>query len=81
MQVFYKETAVKQVKRIPKTEVKKILRKLDNLGKNPYAGKPLKGELKGFYSLKSWPFRVIYRIEKKNVIIYSVAHRQGVYKS
>lgn len=81
MEIFYKEPAVKQVKRIPKTEVKKVIRKLSNLGRNPYAGKPLKGELKGFYSLKSWPFRIIYRIEKKNVVIYSVAHRQGAYKS
>lgn len=80
MEIFYKPSAVKQLKKIPKVELKKIIKKLETLKTDPYVGKPLKGEFKGLYSVKPWPYRIIYEIASKKIVIYSVAHRQGSYK-
>lgn len=81
MIIVLKKEAVKSFSKLPAQERKKIVKKLDLLRDSPLIGKALQGEYKGLFSLRAWPYRIIYRIEKKNVVIYSVAHRQGVYKS
>jgi len=51
---------------------------------NPEAGKKLKGEFKDLrayrYSVKGQPRRLIYKIEKEDLILFSFGPRQGVYK-
>ena len=81
MKLLYKPQVVKQLKKVPHTEQKKIIRKLELLAADPHAGKPLKGELHNLYSLVAWPYRIIYEITTSSIIIYSIKHRQGVYKS
>lgn len=50
--------------------VKSIVKKLSN---NPDVfGKPLTGLLKGFWRLRVDDYRVIYRIEKKQIIVQIV---------
>lgn len=41
----------------------------------------MRGDYRGAYALRVWPYRIIYRIEKKRVTVYVLAngHRQGVY--
>jgi mRNA-degrading endonuclease RelE of RelBE toxin-antitoxin system len=79
--VFYSPSAEKQIRILPKTEQRKILRKIELLATNPLAGKPLMGELKSYFSLRAWPYRVIYTFSKTNgITIHSVAHRQNAYK-
>lgn len=80
MEIIYKTSAFKQLKKIPKTELNKIHKKLEAIKNDPYAGKVLKGELQSFYSVKPWPYRIIYKIILKQIIIVSVSHRQGSYK-
>jgi len=80
MILLYKPQAVKQLKKLPQSEKKKIIRKLELLATDPSAGKALKGELEGLYSIRAWPYRIVYKISGKSVIIFSVAHRQGVYR-
>ncbi|KKU30718.1 MAG: Cytotoxic translational repressor of toxin-antitoxin stability system [Candidatus Amesbacteria bacterium GW2011_GWC1_46_24] len=80
MEIIYKASAFKQLKKIPKTELKKIRNKLEAIKNDPYAGKVLKGELQGFYSVKPWPYRIIYKIVSKQIVVVSVSHRQGSYK-
>lgn len=80
MILSYKPQAVKQLRKLPLTEKKKIIRKIELLATEPYAGKALKGELEGLYSVRAWPYRIVYTIAKKSVIIYSISHRQGVYR-
>ncbi|OGG26034.1 hypothetical protein A2960_05780 [Candidatus Gottesmanbacteria bacterium RIFCSPLOWO2_01_FULL_39_12b] len=80
MKLEYKPQAVKQLKKLPKTEVKKIIRKLELLARDPTVGKQLKGELEDLRSLRAWPYRIIYEVKDTSVVIYSVAHRQGVYR-
>ena len=80
MKIYYKPQVAKQIKKIPQRDLKKIFKKLRNLSEDPLSGKPLKGELEGLYSIKAWPYRIVYEIKNEKIIIYSIAHRQGVYK-
>lgn len=82
MRVVLTASAQKKFQRLPKQEQKKIARKLIILGNNPYLGKKLSGELEGFYVIRAWPYRILYEIGKykKEIIVNSIQHRQGVYK-
>lgn len=43
-------------------------------------GKPLRRSLKGHWSLRVGDYRIIYRIEKRTVKIFSIEHRETVYE-
>lgn len=74
--------ATREFIRLPKSEKKKVDRKLKYLKINPFIGKPLTGELKGFFSLKAWPYRILYEfIKGKNIVkVHKIQHRKEVYK-
>lgn len=82
MKLELTKKAEKQLKSLPKVEVKKVSKKLDSIVNYPFSGKKLSGELEEYYSLKAWPYRIIYTISKENskILIWSIRHRQGVYK-
>lgn len=80
MRLVYKPQAIKQLKRLPLKEKKKIVRKLEILVNDPHAGKSLKGELKGLYSIRAWPYRIVYSANKSTLTIFSIAHRQSIYR-
>jgi len=72
----------KQVKRLPKAERLKVFRKLDQLRQSSSpVGKKLRGQLVDSWSLKAWPYRIVYIYfpEKNLIIVKTVQHRQGVY--
>lgn len=79
--VSFKPSAEKDLKRIPKPTYYRVILALENLQNNPFVGKKLKGELYGLYSLRVWPYRIIYQVYKREliVIIIRIGHRQGVY--
>lgn len=81
MQVILSNIATKQYKRLPKSEQAKVKKKLLLLTNNPYAGKKLSGELAGIYSLRAWPYRILYEVneQEKRVEIHKIKHRQGAY--
>ncbi len=82
MHVILSKDSQRQYKRIPKNEQIKLRKKLYALEKFPYSGKKLTGELKGIYSLRVWPYRILYEIneKEKRVEVLKIAHRQAVYK-
>lgn len=82
MKVEYSDIARKQLKRLPKNKQIKVLSKIERLKNDPYAGKKLKGEFKGLRSLKTWPYRIIYRYlsQDKVLFINIIQHRQKVYR-
>ncbi len=43
-------------------------------------GKPLRGSLAGYWTLRVGDFRVVYRIVKNEVWIYAVINRRDVYE-
>lgn len=74
--------AQKDLDKIPLQYQKRILVALSIIASDPFAGKKLSGELTGLYSCRAWPYRIIYQIYKKEllVLIIRVGHRQGVYQ-
>jgi mRNA-degrading endonuclease RelE of RelBE toxin-antitoxin system len=81
MQVIVTPKAEKHFLKLPKTERKKIQKKLLLMGKNPYVGKKLSGEFKEVRSLRVWPYRILYYINdsENKLFIISILHRQGAY--
>lgn len=82
MRVEYSATARKQLKKLPRDKRAKTLQKIEKLKSDPYAGKKLKGEFEGLRSLKTWPYRIIYRYlpQDKLLFINVIRHRQRAYK-
>lgn len=64
----------KDFKKIDKTDQLKIIKTIrKKLTSKPQEfGKPLKGELKGFWKLRIGEYRVIYEIEKDKIIVYVI---------
>ncbi len=59
----------------------RILKSLEKLKENPYAGKPLSYDLAGLRSLRVGKYRIIYKVDENNKIIWlvSIGHRKEVY--
>lgn len=43
-------------------------------------GEPLRKNLKGYWKLRVGDYRVVFKIEKKEVWIFGIIHRKEVYK-
>lgn len=71
----------KSLSKIPQKWRVRLAKAIDSLSTNPFHGKKLEGELEGLYSIRVWPYRIIYSINKKEIVIIVVAigHRQGIY--
>lgn len=82
MDLILAPEVLKQLKKIVKKDQIKVERKLLQLVDNPYLGKPLQGKFKHYRSLRAWPLRIVYRVNrnKKMVEILDVDYRGGVYK-
>lgn len=82
MEIQYRLSAAKQLKKIGAKDKPKAKKKIRSLIANPLSGKLLKGELAGMRCLRAWPLRIIYTLDhKKNIIIIeTVDYRGDVYK-
>ena len=81
-QVRTKPSVKKELNKFTKADYYKILAAFTILSKNPFIGKKMRGKYKGCYNHRVWPYRIIYQVYKKElvVLIIRVGHRQGVYK-
>ena len=54
----------------------------DSLRADPRGGKPLRGELKGYWSYRVGVYRIIYKIENDEIVVYvlRIQHRKEVYE-
>lgn len=55
---------------------------LMRLSRDPFVGKKLDGEYKGYWSIRVWPHRIVYQIFKNELIVYvvKIKHRKDVYR-
>ena len=81
-QIVFSKKANKSLQKIPTVYLIRIKRKLALISKEPYSGKKLEGDLADKYSVRAWPYRIIYSIRKDKLIVevLKIEHRQGVYK-
>ncbi|MFA5830358.1 MAG: type II toxin-antitoxin system RelE/ParE family toxin [Candidatus Paceibacterota bacterium] len=73
--------AEKELDKIPAVHREKVTKMLRSLADDPFQGKKLEGELKGKYSVRAWPYRIIYEIRRHElyVIVVHIGHRKDVY--
>ena len=79
--IVIKPSVRKELDRIPPFRSARIRLLCAGIARDPYGGKKLKGGLKGYYAVRAWPYRIVYRIHAPQslVIITRIGHRQGVY--
>lgn len=55
---------------------------LEVIESNPFSGKKLHGKRQDQYSVRVWPYRVVYKIYKSRrlIIVIEFDHRGGAYK-
>ncbi len=70
----------RRLKAIDRRNQIRILREAQILAENPYAGRPLKGQWEGTYSLRIGVYRVIYTVSQDKVILLTVGHRRDIYQ-
>jgi mRNA interferase RelE/StbE len=76
------EEAVRDLEKLDRQVVRRILRKLDWFYKNftRVVLEPLTGEFKGTYKLRVGDWRVIYTVEGEVITIWCISHRKEIYK-
>lgn len=60
----------------------RILSALLYLRSHPFSGKKLTGKFADLYSYRVWPYRIIYLIRRRIllVLVVRIGHRQNVYR-
>ena len=79
--VFFTSKAKKQYQKLGIRLQGQVDKAIERISKDPESGKPLRGELKGIWSERVATFRVLYKINKKEIeiIILIIEHRKSVY--
>lgn len=82
--IEYSKDIEKDLLKLPKNEISKILAKIDKLAKNPRPSgiEPLQGKFKGLHRIRSANYRIVYQIidDRLIVLVVRVSHRREVYR-
>jgi len=80
--ILIRKSVYKDLDRIPKKDVKRIIRAIGKLADNPRP--PQSGKLSGEdkYRLRCGAYRIVYEIKDDELIVYVVKarHRKDVYR-
>lgn len=81
--ITFKKSVSKGLRVIPKSDIKKILSKIDSLSDNPRGEGCIKLSGKESYRVRQGLYRIIYEIKDDKLIVnvVKVAHSSNVYKS
>ena len=82
--IEYLESVVKEdIPKISHTNKKRIKQAIEKrLVKDPtHFGKPLRYSLKNCRRMRVGDFRVIFKLEKKIILIIKIGHRKTIYKN
>lgn len=76
------KSAQKELNKLTQKDKRRIAEAIESLRDMPLMGKKLEGELRGLRSIRVWPFRILYEIKNKELIILviKISHRKDVYK-
>lgn len=82
VKVEWAEGAIKDLERLDKPVVQRILRKVAWFFNNfeRVVPEPLAGEFKGSFKLRIGNWRVIYTVQAKTIVIQFVGHRKEIYR-
>jgi mRNA interferase RelE/StbE len=73
---------LKELKKLPEDIKARVLKAVDEIVANPYAGIRLRGELEGFRRWRIGEYRIIYLIDERSklVVFLDTGHRRAIYK-
>ena len=76
-----KRSAIKEIKKLPSKDLKKILAKISSLEDNPRPKGCVKLSTDEKYRIRIGVYRILYEIKDKLlvIIVVKVAHRKDVY--
>jgi mRNA interferase RelE/StbE len=80
--ITFKKSVSKDLKFVPKSDVKKILLKVDSLAVNPRREGAVKLSGQEMYRIRQGLYRIIYEIRDSELVIQviKIGHRSDVYK-
>ena len=81
--ITFKKSVAKDLRVIPKNDIKKILSKIDTLAVNPRGEGCIKLSGQENYRVRQGLYRIVYEIKEDVLVVnvVKVAHRSQVYKS
>ncbi len=74
------EKALARLKRSDPKLFRQVAARLDLLLNDPFSGKALVGNLKGYYSYRVRDYRVLYAIENERLLVLQIEHRREAYR-
>ena len=79
---LYTQEAAKQIRGLDKSVKKRVEQAILRLCSQPESGKRLKGVLAGRWSYRVGDWRILYKIQKYEllILILTVGHRREVYR-
>ncbi|MAF08788.1 MAG: type II toxin-antitoxin system mRNA interferase toxin, RelE/StbE family [Acidiferrobacteraceae bacterium] len=79
----FKESVAKDLRRIPNSDVTRILKRIDVLAENPRGEGCVKLSGNDRYRVRTGQYRVVYEIADDSLVVsvVKVAHRSTAYKS
>lgn len=82
-EIQFKKSVAKDLRGIPKNDVKKILERIDVLAANPRGEGCIKLSGQERYRTRQGVYRIIYEVKDAEivVVVVKVGHRSQVYKS
>lgn len=80
--IIIAQRAQKAAEKLPKKDRERVTAAIALLQYDPFQGKKLQGEHEGKWSVRVWPYRIVYIIKKElvTVTVVKIGHRQGVYE-
>ena len=80
--IFFKKSVWKDLKPIPKTNLRKILKVIKSLGKDPRPSGCRKLSWQEWYRLRQGRYRIIYSVQDIEVSVWviKVGNRKNVYR-
>ena len=80
--VVYKKSVYRDLKKLPKAEVERILGQIEvELAANPGSTPVLKGRFAGLRKFRIGDYRVIYALMSEHLLVLRIGHRRDIYKS
>ena len=81
-EIYFKESVWKELRKVPKNNLKKILSRIEKLGDDPrpmYCEKLTGHEL---YRVRQGNYRIVYSIQDNELTVWiiKVGHRKNVYR-
>lgn len=80
--VRIKDSAAKELARLPRDARERLIDAIDRLGEEPLAGSALKGGMRGLRRLRVGDYRIVYELldDELVVLVVRVAHRREAYR-